>query len=159
MISKLGTASKTIRAKIQLGTDVASNQDGVGGPDVLEVRKKWIRFEETRHVSSMIPSSRPTVPPVAIILFTGCLFCLAIIWKVGTDGRKQRAKIMITTGRVDQNMFILSGPLDYLMTVLATRRRCWKIALRHVFKWSQRSWLFQAWVGVVFTADIAIITS
>ena len=53
----------------------------------------------TRPVSSMIPSTRPTVPPVVIIIFTRCLFCFAIFWNVGTDVRMETfAKIMITTG-------------------------------------------------------------
>ena len=54
----------------------------------------------TRHVSSMIPSARPTVPPVAIIVFMLRLFSLTIFWKVVTDVRTETcAKTMITTGR------------------------------------------------------------
>ena len=56
----------------------------------------------TRHVSSKIHTARPKVPAVAIIIFTGRLFCR-------TDVQKETcAKIMITTrpglsfGRVDQ---------------------------------------------------------
>ena len=42
----------------------------------------------------MIPSARPTIPPVAIIVFAWNLFCFArFFWKVRTDGR--------TGGRTD----------------------------------------------------------
>ena len=55
----------------------------------------------TNHKTSMIPSARPTVPPVAIIIFKRRLFC--DILKSG-DGRTDIwtevcGKIMITTGR------------------------------------------------------------
>ena len=40
----------------------------------------------------MIPSARLTVPPVVIIILTQHLFCFAIFWKVGTDGRKSGRK-------------------------------------------------------------------
>ena len=45
----------------------------------------------TRHMSSMIPSAKPTVPPVEIIIFRPRLYC-----KVGTDVR--------TFGGTDGNM-------------------------------------------------------
>ena len=51
----------------------------------------------TRQVSSMIHSARPTVSPVANIVFA--LFCFARFCKVGTDGRTKCAKTMIPTGR------------------------------------------------------------
>ena len=44
--------------------------------------------EKKRKVSLMIHSARPTVPPVAITIFTYKMFCSASFWKVGTDGRR-----------------------------------------------------------------------
>ena len=44
----------------------------------------------------MIPSARPTVPPVAITIFTWKLFCFARFWKVRTNGRMDN---VITTCR------------------------------------------------------------
>ena len=49
-------------------------------------------------VPSMIHLARPTVPSVAITIFS-LESCFAIFRKVGTDVRTRRAKIMITTGR------------------------------------------------------------
>ena len=39
------------------------------------LRKHIAEQTDTRHVSSMIHSARPTVPPVAIIIFKRLLFC------------------------------------------------------------------------------------
>ena len=44
----------------------------------------------------MIHSARPTVSPVANIVFAS--FCFARFWKVGTDGRTTCAKTIIPTG-------------------------------------------------------------
>ena len=55
----------------------------------------------TRHVSLMIPSARPTVPSVVmIIIFTRRLVCFVIYRKVGTNVRTEICEKMITTGRV-----------------------------------------------------------
>ena len=54
------------------------------------VRKKIKRKKKGRQ---LIHSARPTVPPVANIVFT--LFCFARFWKVGTNERTTCAKTMI----------------------------------------------------------------
>ena len=51
-------------------------------------------------MSSMIHSARPTLSPVANIVFA--LFCFARFWKVGTDGRhvqKQWSLLAVTAGQ------------------------------------------------------------
>ena len=62
---------------------------------ILQKKKK----NSTRHVSSMIHSARPTVSPVATIIF--CCFVLLDLKSTDgrTNGRTTCAKIMITTGR------------------------------------------------------------
>ena len=48
----------------------------------------------------MIPSARPTSPPVVIIIFKRRLFCFCDILKLGTDVRTETcAKVMVTNGR------------------------------------------------------------
>ena len=62
----------------------------------------------TRQVSSMIHSARPTVSPVANIVFAWNLFCFAKFWKVGTDertdGQHVRKQWSLWFGRVDQQL-------------------------------------------------------
>ena len=50
------------------------------GPHLNHKLSNFVIFEEVdgKNVSSMIPSARPTVPPVAIIIFIRSLFCFAI---------------------------------------------------------------------------------
>ena len=67
----------------------------------------------TRQVSSMIHSARPTVSPVANIVFA--LFCFARFWKVGTDRRtvdmcknNYHYRPWLWVGRVDQQYNISS---------------------------------------------------
>ena len=48
-------------------------------------------------MSSMIPSARPTVTPIAITLFYDNCFVLAMFKR--TDGQKTHVKAVITTGR------------------------------------------------------------
>ena len=57
----------------------------------------------------MIPSARPTVPPVAITIFRRCFFCFAIFRKVGTDGsmceNNDHCRPRMWVSRVDQFQF------------------------------------------------------
>ena len=66
------------------------------------IPEKTAGLEETRHVSSMNHSARPTVPPGATIIF--CCFVLLDLKSgdgtdVRTNVRTTCAKIIITTGR------------------------------------------------------------
>ena len=62
----------------------------LGFPLTINRNKTW--------VGSMIHSARPTVPPVAITILAWTLFCIARFWKLGTNGRTTRVKIVIPTG-------------------------------------------------------------
>ena len=65
----------------------------------------------TRQVSSMIHSARPTVSPVANIVFAGNLFCFE---KLGlTDGRP-----WLWAGRVDQKYVLSYDSLRYSLISL-----------------------------------------
>ena len=73
----------------------------------------------TRHVSSMIPSARPIVPPIAIIIFNRHLFCFAIFWNVGTDGNmcknNDHYRPGLWVGRVDQfSSFALNNTVSFI---------------------------------------------
>ena len=62
--------------------------------------KKIIEFNNfTRQLSLMIHSARPTVSPEVNIVLAWNLFCFALIWKMGKDGRTTCEKTMIITGR------------------------------------------------------------
>ena len=75
-------------------------------------------------VSSMIHSTTPTIPSVAITILMGKLFYFARFWKVGDEwnGRTPRVKIVITTDHdCGSASWINKRKLVWLLFAPATR--------------------------------------
>ena len=94
-----------------------------------DFHKSNVNHTRKRQVSSMIHSARPTVSPVANIVFA--LFCFARFWKVGTDGRTDDIcknndpyRPWLWVGREDQYEFYFRLPLhrQFLITNVSVHK-------------------------------------
>ena len=142
MISKLAKCKWELPRKNSIGTLMSIIRKL---PEIAQFYvHRWVLFfrtnpsvfsaipMETRQVSSMIHSARPTVSPEVNIVFIWNLFCFVILWKIRTD--------------ICENNEHYCGSAEWIKK-FAKENQSWSIReTLHVFHWS----ILHLWEKIAF---------